>query len=284
MTSYLLTDKVVDKLLDESDSEDGNTIWSAVKPVVDAEGGIKRVEPFQIFDNVLLIAGDIQLSQYEEDLDGFWKEALGKKARGLKGVCAISELINYVTTEYEVDYVFYDAGPNIGPLNRSVLLDCDYFIVPAACDLFSVRALKTLGSTLVRWIEGWTTMKTVTASLNFKSFDGKPKFLGYVAQRFRVYRGQPTSGYAEYLPKIERQVFADVVVPLRRLDAELARGSMAAFKLGSIKDFGTLATDSQTQGLPISEVIGANVYQKQDANTVFKALANRIVLKTRRAK
>ena len=40
----------------------------------------------------------------------------------------------------KADYVFFDAGPNIGPLNRAMLLDCTHFIVPVACDLFSMRA------------------------------------------------------------------------------------------------------------------------------------------------
>jgi len=281
MTSYILADGVVDELLEYSDSESGSTIWSAVKPLVDAEGGVRYVEPYDAFDNVFLIPGDIRLSEFEEDLEGFWKEALGKKPRGLKGICALSELVNQVVEAYDIDYVFYDAGPNIGPLNRSVLLDCDYFIIPAACDLFSIRALKTLGVTLVKWIENWATLRTITASLNIASFPGRPKLLGYVAQRFRVYRGQPTAGFAEYLPKIERRVYSDVVVPLRRIDPDLARGTISSFKMGLIKDFGTLATDSQTQGLPIAEVVGANAYQRKDARDIFAQIAKRIVQKTK---
>ena len=281
MTSYILQDDVVDALLDRSDGPNGSTIWSAVKPLVAAEGGVRYVKPYDAFENVFLIPGDIRLSEFEEDLESFWRESLLKKTRGLRGVCALSDLINKVVAKHDIDFVFYDAGPNIGPLNRSVLLDCDYFIIPAACDLFSVRALKTLGATLVKWVENWTTVRTLTANLDVESFPGRPRLLGYVAQRFRVYRGQPTSGFAEYLPKIERHVWSDVVIPLRRLDPDLARGTLANFKLGQIKDFGTLATDSQTQGLPIGEVLGANSYQRDDARNTFTQLAKRIVQKTK---
>jgi cellulose biosynthesis protein BcsQ len=44
LTSYLLQDDVVDELLDNSDSEKGETIWSAVKPVVEGDGSLKTVK------------------------------------------------------------------------------------------------------------------------------------------------------------------------------------------------------------------------------------------------
>src|SRR5512135_80937 len=34
------------------------------------------------------------------------------------------------------DYVFVDLGPNVGALNRAVLLGSDYLILPMASDLF----------------------------------------------------------------------------------------------------------------------------------------------------
>ena len=38
LTAYLVEESVVNDLLDHSDSQDGKTLWSAVKPVVDALG------------------------------------------------------------------------------------------------------------------------------------------------------------------------------------------------------------------------------------------------------
>src|SRR5258706_15578733 len=43
LTSYLIADDVVDDLLDKSDSQHGRTIWSAVKPVSEGLGTIKRI-------------------------------------------------------------------------------------------------------------------------------------------------------------------------------------------------------------------------------------------------
>src|SRR5260221_9546554 len=153
LTSYLVDAEVVDSLLDNSDKENGETIWSALKPLVDESGDIKNVTPIDSpMKGVLLVPGDIQLSTLEEDLGSSWGEAFQRKVRGLRRITGLSAYVNQLCTDHKIDYVFYDSGPNIGPLNRVILLDCDFFIVPAACDSFSIRAFKTLGQSLKKWL------------------------------------------------------------------------------------------------------------------------------------
>ena len=159
LTSYLVDAEVVDDLLDSSDDPGGETLWSAVKPIADAMGGIEEITPIELsIRGLYLLPGDIRLSEFESYLNDFWNECLQRKPRGYRGTMAISDLVNRVCSEFDIDYVLYDSGPNIGPLNRVILLDCDYFIVPVAADLFSLRALKTLGRTLVDWITSWDTI------------------------------------------------------------------------------------------------------------------------------
>src|SRR5687767_4938226 len=45
LTSYLLSEDVIDELLDNSDGDKGGTIWSAVKPVVEGEGVPRVIKP-----------------------------------------------------------------------------------------------------------------------------------------------------------------------------------------------------------------------------------------------
>jgi cellulose biosynthesis protein BcsQ len=159
LTSYLIPDDVVDDLLDNADQESGQTLWSAVKPLSEATGGYKKIKPLRCaVDNLFVVPGDVRLSEFENDLNEFWSQCFQRKVKGFKGTTAISELVTKLSELHNIDYVFYDSGPNIGPLNRCVLLDCDFFIVPVACDLFSLRALKTLGRTLNNWINDWSTI------------------------------------------------------------------------------------------------------------------------------
>lgn len=280
LTAYLIEESVVDDLLDTSDLEDsGRTVWSAVKPVVDATGAVKIIRPIERLSNVFILPGDIRLSEFEQELFPMWNECFQRKPKGFRGTTALSQLVDHVASSHEIDFVFYDAGPNIGPLNRAILLDCDYFIVPAACDLFSIRALKTLGYTLVNWINDWKTIVELAPN-NVHLLPGSPKFLGYIPQRFRVYGGDVASSYAKYLPRIQRSISSDLVTVLQRLNPILAPFSASASELGQVKDFGTVAIASQTQGKPMKDVDAGTPDQRAEAEEVFLEIANEIIGRT----
>jgi cellulose biosynthesis protein BcsQ len=280
LTSYLIDDKVVDDLLDHSNDEGGQTLWSAVKPISDGTGNVRAIGPIELsMKNLFLIPGDIQLADFEQDLNQLWSECFQRKIRGLRGTAALSSVVNLISSKLKIDYVFYDSGPNIGPLNRAILLDCDHFVVPAACDLFSVRALKTLGHTLAGWIKDWNLIAELAPD-DVYLLPGLPKFLGYIPQRFRVYRGQVTSGQASYLSQIERRVTSDIVNVLREIQPSLASKSMSHNKLGLIKDFGNLATASQTQGVPIRDVDAGTAEQRDQADSAFRSIADKIIERT----
>lgn len=238
LTSYLVEESVVDDLLDKADSPQGGTLWSAVKPIVEASGEIKPIQAIERLTNIFLLPGDVRLSEFEQELSPLWNESFQRKQKGFRGTTALSRVVNQAARDHEIDFVFYDAGPNIGPLNRVILLDCDAFIVPAACDLFSLRALKTLGRTLVTWIEDWQTILELAPD-DMYLLPGLPKFLGYIPQRYRVWGGAPAADYSKYLPRIEKSIGADVVAVLKRADARLVPESATGNQLGQIKDFGT---------------------------------------------
>src|SRR6266436_6272170 len=63
LTSYLLSDDVVDDLLDKSGTVNGRTIWSALKPKLEGTGDIVIVEPQKIGNRLSLLPGDIRLSE-----------------------------------------------------------------------------------------------------------------------------------------------------------------------------------------------------------------------------
>lgn len=280
LTSYLFEESVVDSLLDESDSDNGRTLWTALKPIVNAEGNFGFVEPYETsIDNLWLLPGDIRLAEYELSLHEFWQESLVRRIKGFRGVNSLSGITNKCAKKIKADYVFYDTGPNIGPLNRAIILDCNYFVIPAACDLFSIRALKSLGHTMIQWIQDWKTILSLAPS-EIYMMPGRPKFLGYIPQRFKVYGGTKTSIASNYVSKIEKTVFSDVVSILRKIDISLAPKSMAGTKLGEVKDFSTLVQLSQGKGVPISEVPEGKPYQKEEAKRAFEAIANSIIKKT----
>lgn len=77
LTSYLVSDEVVDDLLDKSDSDTGQTIWSALKPVHEALGPYHAKQPIESgIENLYLMPGDIRLSEFETDLAEFWAQCI----------------------------------------------------------------------------------------------------------------------------------------------------------------------------------------------------------------
>lgn len=279
LTSYLVESEVIDKWLDSSESDEGVTIWSALKPFMESTGELKRIKPIERLPNIFLVPGDIRLSEFEQDLDSIWTECLKRKPRGFQGASAISEVVNNIVTKHNIDYVFYDVGPNIGPLNRIILLDCDYFIIPAACDVFSVRALKTLGKSLHSWISDWRVISQLAPD-NALLLPGKPKFLGYILQKFRVYGGAMSGQFSPYLAKLERSTNSDIVKVLQKLDADLILGTSSYNKLGQVKDFSGLALKAQEQGKPFAEVKGGDSAQKEIAQKTFNEIATHIITRT----
>ena len=239
---------------------------------VGCDRGIKVVEPIELSMNGLfLVPGDIRLSEFEGDLNDFWGLCLQRKARGFRGTTAISDLVDAVSQVYGIDYVLYDSGPNIGPLNRVIILDCSDFVVPVAADLFSMRALKTLGRTLVDWITSWDTIAGL-APEGTALLPGRPRLLGYIPQGFRTYGGVPIQEQSHFLAQIDKEVQSQLVALLDEVGPDLV-STARSLKLGQVKHFGQIVPASQREGTPLATSTAGADYQREEAAEAFDAIA-----------
>jgi cellulose biosynthesis protein BcsQ len=272
LTSHLVDSEVVDDLLDRSDSADGSTVWSAVKPIVEAMGEVAVVEPIELpIEGMFLVPGDIRLSEFESDLHEFWGLCLQRKARGFRGTTAISDLVDEISARHEIDYVLFDSGPNIGPLNRAILLDCTHFVVPVACDLFSLRALKTLGRTMVEWIQSWETIADLAPEAT-PLLAGKPMLLGYIPQGFRTYGGAVIQEQSHFLAQIDKEVQSQLVALLRDVSPNLV-SRRTSLRLGEVKHFGQIVPASQRAGTPLADADSGSPGQRAAARKAFDSIA-----------
>ena len=106
-------------------------------------------------------------------------------------MCALSRAARAMGRKYEVDIVIFDMGPNVGPLNRTLLLDSDFFITPVAADLFSLRALSTVGRSVARWISDWKIVRSLASpEIQASLIHGMPVYLGYVTSAYKVSSGR----------------------------------------------------------------------------------------------
>ena len=258
LTSFYIDEPRLEELLGGSDEDHSDaTIWSAIKPVVLGRGGIKDVGLWQIGSEKLsLFPGDVLLSEYEEELPQAWTDSFARKSRGYDVMSALSMAVASAGKKTGADVCIYDLGPNVGALNRAVLLDCDFFITPVAADLFSLRALSTVGKSIARWIRDWKTVKSLADEKDRQLLlSGEPAFLGYVTSAYKVNAGvTAANSHKAWENKIAPRVRDRVVEDLKAVDPKLV--PHGGNKLGGIKHFHSLAPAAQEHGIAMGNLRG----------------------------
>ncbi len=286
-TAFYLSEADLDGLMGDSSDEDaGNTVWSAIQPVTLGRGPVKKVELFHPpnRDDIHIVAGDVLLSDYEEELPAAWTDSFARKTRGYDVICALSEVVNQLAADVDADIVLYDVGPNVGPLNRVVLLDSDFFITPVASDLFSLRALTTVGRAVSRWVKDWSTVRSLASTAERKRLlAGHPTYLGYVTSAFKVSSGRrATHPHSFWENKIAPRVKLRVADELKKVDTTLVTSH--SNKVGEVKHFHSLAASSQESGLAIGKLRGTvntgHYPQVDEARDEFALLAREVVKRT----
>jgi cellulose biosynthesis protein BcsQ len=285
LSSFYLEEADLEKLLGDSDDDiNGETLWSAVKPVAEGRGGVKAIQDWGVHasQQVFLLPGDVMLSEYEEVLPEAWTECFAQRTRGYDVTTALAQVVNATASARNVDVVLYDVGPNVGALNRAVLLDCDYFITPVAADLFSLRALSTVGRSVAKWIKTWITIRNLAAPRDqARLFLGKPAFLGYITSAFKVNSGRNAANpHAEWERRIAPRVRDRIVKELTAIDPMLVP-TQGSHKVGGVKHFQSLAPEGQKYGVAIGKLKGlvnpGHNLQVDEAAAQFGAVAAELI-------
>lgn len=268
--------------------ETQNSIYHAVEPLIKGTGDIKEIKPHIVNNrNIRLIVGDLRLSEYEELLSTAWVESLAGNEIGFRRTSSIFRIIEDISNANDIDYVLIDIGPNLGSLNRCILLSCDYFLVPLVPDLFSFRGLENIGITFKKWINGWNNaskrFREENKTLSFNIQKGKPVFAGYINQQFNIYRGKETKAWKFWTAKVPQMVENNLIKKLQEVDDDMVIDlNDGSHKLGDFKSYHSLAPLSQQQRKPIfeldgSDIIGVHKTSVKKCGDDFKELAEKII-------
>ena len=251
LTSYLMDATVFHDLLDNSGGAEGRTIWTSVQPILSGADDVRIIQPYEAYaEGLFYLPGDIRLYEYEEELPTFWRDAGRQSTHALAATCAIGTAVDDIEERLGLDVAIYDVGPNIAPLNRTVVLDSDYLVVPVSCDLLSLRAIRTMARILTSWIQDWDLIAKM-APHDVRIPRGRPAFIGYIPQQFRSYRGKMVSTHAEMLTRIQTEFRGDFLPTLRSVGDEVAPHS-TELMLGEVQDFGQLAAEAIDSGRPMA--------------------------------
>lgn len=228
----------------------GNSIYKVIEPIATGTGDYRKRQVTSLGNNLYIVPGDIDLSVFEDRLGDTWSSAATQEI-SLRTQIAIFRYVTYAAEKIEADFVFYDLGPNLGALNRSVLGACDYFITPLSPDLFSIKGTQNLGNKFVVWNDEWKSI------LN-RWKDGKidhlpkaaPKFLGYVLQQhnLRTNAEGMTQGWQLFGDKVNEAVMNNIVERLKPYNQVVARED---YCLGAIPNLHSLIPYSLNARKPV---------------------------------
>ncbi|KJS76290.1 MAG: hypothetical protein JL56_05750 [Desulfotomaculum sp. BICA1-6] len=179
------------------------TIKKALEGIVRGSGDINVDSTVKLMDGFYLLPGHIDISEHEAQLPTAWTECFTGYERGFRVHSAIHRLATHLGEQVQADIILYDLGPNVGPLNRALILSSDYFIIPVTPDHFSLMAIESVGKNVAKWYYEWdTAKKQLPSTVDFSIQNGTPKYAGYIVQQFNISRGRATLAFEYWNQRI----------------------------------------------------------------------------------
>ncbi|TYL42208.1 ParA family protein [Dickeya sp. ws52] len=280
--------------LDENRIEDiwntpssSSTIYQCIKPLTGV-GDITQPHLQNIATDLYLLPGDVALSGFEDLLSSEWPNSMADNNlyRPMRILTAFWQVMQMAAEKVQADIILVDIGPNLGAINRSVLLATDYVAIPLGADLFSLQGLSNLGPTLRGWknlwrkrLDNWQDSSESQNHPDFKLPTGKMLPIGYLCQQHGVRLDRPVKAYDKWVQRIP-SVYREAVLnenPVQNMKQE-----SDPYCLATIKHYRSLIPMAQEYRKPIFNLtsadgaIGSHANAVSDAKKDFRQLAIKI--------
>jgi cellulose biosynthesis protein BcsQ len=267
------------------------TIRDILQPIQDGDSDIMAdISPIPGSKNrfgVDLIPGHPSFSIIEDRLGAAWHDLQGGDIGGIRRTNWNTHLRSVLDGRY--DLVFYDLGPSLGSINRSVLIGCDRFATPMGADIFSILGVRNIAQWLSQWGEsykrGLHVCETNTPG-RLKQFpvtqalEIQHGFVGYTMQQYitKSKGGQrrPTKAYEEIIDNVPSQVHDS-------LGSFFAPGiDDTSAKLGDVPQLYSLIPLAQAVAAPILELqstdglVGSQFQQRSQYAAIVKGVAEKL--------
>lgn len=284
LSAAFLKDEDLQALWEDASST--QTIYRAVQPMI-RRGDYVAPTLQAIAPNLHLIAGDLGLSSFEDQLSEQWNNANSDNAdtykRAFDILTAFWRCAQQAATNCKADLIIFDIGPNLGAINRSVLLGADQVIVPLGADLFSLRGLQNIGPALRDWHKAWETRSS-------KQFDdyvlpkGAMHVLGYVAMQHQERLYRPVQAYRQWIDRIPLDYRTHILEQTQLAVPKVENDEYALALLRHYKSLIPIAQEARKPIFSLKSADGVNGSQMATvtaAYTDFQNLAIQILLKSK---
>ena len=209
LTTMFLNDDQLETLWEE----ESKTIHASLQPLLAGTGDVAvphlvtptvgiNLDLLTPTVGINLVAGDMNLSTAEDDLSSQWPDCLDGKERAFRVLSAIWRALRMAAEAANADFVLLDVGPNLGALNRAVLVAADHVVVPVAPDLYSLQGLRNLGPTLRKWRKEWKERRKRNPVGDLPMPPGAMSPVGYVVLQHAVRLDRPVKAYGRWMARI----------------------------------------------------------------------------------
>ena len=201
LSTYLLDEERLEELW--PDGEHDATVLGAVSPRLRGLGDIRDPHVELVTERLGLLVGDLGLSRFEPQLAAAWPSCLDGDESAFRAESAFHRLTLRAAKRMDANLALIDVGPNLGAMNRAAIIAANYVVLPLAPDLFSIQALRNVGSTLKEWRKGWRKRLDEapdTADLSLPEGEMEPA--GYIVMQHAVYANRPVKAYQKWANRI----------------------------------------------------------------------------------
>jgi cellulose biosynthesis protein BcsQ len=168
-----------------------------------------------------IVPGHPKLSLIEDILSDSWNKCTASDVGGFRR----TNWLNRLKQEYKNNYdlIIVDVGPSLGALNRTILLNSDYFLTPMGSDIFSILGIENISTWMNNWGKNYDAslshLKTnkgdeyseLIINYNLNTDTKKTtRFIGYSVQQYitRSFKTgkRPIKAYDDIISKIPSKI------------------------------------------------------------------------------
>lgn len=277
LTASFLDDDRVEELWADPKRQ---TVYGALAPLFEGEGGIGDPHVEEIASNLWLVPGDLLLSGTEQELSLAWPGSMEHQVRALRVTSAFSTIAQSAAEQAYADVVLVDVGPNLGAINRAAMVASDHVVIPIRPDLYSLQGLRNLGPTLDRWRQRWSEIMVRSPRTDLLLPPGQMRPRGYVVLQHGTRVDRVVGAYDRWLRRVPAEYRKSVL-------SEPAEDPPPPIEdqhcLGLIKHYFSLAPLGQEARKPVfllrsaDGAIGAHQYAVREAYGHFTELTLRLL-------
>ncbi|MFB3786371.1 MAG: ParA family protein [bacterium] len=291
LTAMFLEDEQLEELW--NDDSRPNTIQDAVVPLIDITGDIQtpivqriNSEHDFITGKIGLIAGNMDLSKFEDPLSEQWPKCLEKNAGAFRVISAFYRILAVCADEQKAELVLIDVGPNLGAINRAALIASDYVVIPLSPDLYSIQGLRNLGPTLRDWRRGWKKRLGEKPETNLNLPKGEMSPLGYVVLQHALRQDRPVKAYDRWIARIPAVYRESVLAEPAPNPPSIAEDPHCLTLIKHYRSLMPMAMEARKPMFflkPADGAIGAHVGAVKQCYKDFEYLAQQILLHIEKA-